>query len=109
VIEVKRGDARSRLVDEDLRRLHAYLEGATPGTRCFLFVVSESRAPTRFVEDGQSRRGFHAIARTEATYVVRRTVKAAASFSGTESAHYVCLIEVFRAGQRPRKLPKLPE
>ena len=105
VIEVKRGDSSARLIDEDLRRLHAYLRVASPRTRCFLFIVSEGRAPTRFVEDGQSRRGVHPITRGQGgTHAVRRTVKAAASFSGKESAHYVCLIEVFRAGQKPRKL-----
>lgn len=99
VVEVKRGDAPARLIDEDLRRLHAFLHVATAGTRCFLIIVSESRAPGRFVEDGRSRRGVNAIA------CARRTVKAAASFSGKESAHYVCLLEIFLAGHRPGRLP----
>ncbi len=106
VIEVKRGDAAVRLINEDLRRLHGYLGVATAGTRCFLFIVSEGRAPARFVEDGAARRGVHPIPATQGgTYVVRRAVKAAASFSGKESAHYVCLLEIFLAGQRPQRLP----
>lgn len=106
VIEVKRADAPSKLINEDLRRLHAYLQAVKSGPRCFLIVVSEGRAPKRFVQDGQSRRGIHSIKNTNGgTYVVRRSVKAAASFSGKESAHYVCLLEVFLAGQQPLELP----
>ena len=36
---------------------------------------------------------------------VRRTVKAAASFSNKKTAHYLCLIEVFR--ERPQRLPAI--
>ena len=99
VIEVKRGNAGSQAINDDLRRLHSFLLVSRPGTRGFLFVVSESRAPDRFVKDGKSKLGQSKIEGTDGHYRVRRTVKAAASFSGKQSAHYVCLIEVFVRGQ----------
>lgn len=104
VIEVKRGNASKQSINEDLTRLHAYLQVATVGTRCFLFIVSESFAPRRFVKDGKSILGAHPIPGSAGHYRVRRSVKAAASFSGKESAHYVCLLEVFLEGQKPAEL-----
>ena len=104
VIEVKRGNASTQSINEDLLRLHSYLQIATGGTRCFLFVVSESLAPRRFVKDGKSILGTQEIPGCNGHFRVRRSVKAAASFSGKESAHYVCLIEVFLEGQRPAEI-----
>lgn len=104
VIEVKRGNASMQSINEDLSRLHAFLQTAKQGIRCFLFIVSESRAPGRFVKDGRSILGEHSVPGTTGNYRVRRTVKAAASFSGKESAHYVCLLEVFLEGQKPTEI-----
>lgn len=104
VVEVKRGNASNQSINEDLSRLHNFLQVATPGTRCFLFVVSESQVPRRFVKDGKSILGSHSIPDSTGHYRVRRTVKAAASFSGKESAHYVCLIEVFLPGQKAKEI-----
>lgn len=104
VIEVKRGNASVQSMNDDLARLHSFLENAAVGTRCFLLVVSESRAPSRFVKDGKSKLGAHEIPGTSGKFHVRRSVKAAASFSGKESAHYVCLIEIFRYGQKPEEI-----
>jgi hypothetical protein len=101
VIEVKRGNASTQLINEDLTRLHAFLQVATAGTRCFLFVVSESHAPRRFVKNGKSIRGAHPIPDCTGHFRVRRSVKAAASFSSKVSAHYVCFLEVFLEGQKP--------
>jgi hypothetical protein len=101
VIEVKRGNASTQSINEDLARLHAFLQIAHKGTRCFLFVVSESLAPKRFIKDGKSSLGARSIPGTTGHFRVRRSVKAAASFSGKESAHYVCLLEVFLDGQKP--------
>lgn len=100
VIEVKRGNASAQAINDDLKRLHSYLGSSAHGTRCFLLVVSESRAPTRFVKDGKSKLGAHDIPGADGKFYVRRSVKAAASFSGKTSAHYVCLVEVFRQGQK---------
>ena len=104
VIEVKRGNASAQSINEDLTRLHKFLAVATAGTRCFLFVVSESLAPRRFVKDGKSILGAHPIPGCTGHFRVRRSVKAAASFSGKESAHYVCLLEVFLVGQKPAEI-----
>lgn len=104
VLEVKRADASKQLIDSDLIRLHNYLAQATPGTRCFLIVVSERKSPKRFVKEGKSILGEHKIAATDGHYRVRRSVKAAASFSGKSSAHYVCLIEVFLKGQSAQNI-----
>lgn len=101
VIEVKRGNASTQSINEDLTRLYAYLQVAPTGIRCLLLIVSESLAPRRFVKGGKSVLGAHPIPGTNGHFRVRRSVKAAASFSGKESAHYVCLLEVFLAGQKP--------
>lgn len=95
VIEVKRASAPKAEIDADLLRLHNFLSVAPAGARALMFVVSESKAPTRFVSEGQSILGAHPIPSASGTYRVRRSVKAAASFSGKETAHYVCSIEVF--------------
>ncbi|WP_136661683.1 hypothetical protein [Nitratireductor sp. XY-223] len=96
VIEVKRASATDREINTDLVRLHSYQRASNNNARTFLFVVSESRAHPRFVKDGKSILGVHDIPNCGGHFRVRRTVKAAASFSGKETAHYVCLIEVFR-------------
>jgi hypothetical protein len=99
VIEVKRGSAPGSMIDQDLKRLAA-LKAANPQVRALLFLVSEARRPRRFVStEGRALLGKHAIPSTLSHYRVRRACKAAAAFSGTESAHYACIIEVFN-GQR---------
>lgn len=100
VIEVKMRYASTQSINEDLSRLHALLQVAVQGVRCFLLVVSERHAPKRFVKDGKSTLGAHPIPGTTGKYRVRRSVKAAAIFSGKESAHYVCLLEVFLEGHK---------
>lgn len=104
VLEVKRGGASPQSINEDLSRLHSLLLVSPAGVRAFLVVVAESRAPSRFVKGGKSILGPHAIPGTDGHYRVRRSVKAAASFSGKESAHYVCLIEVFKKGQKASEI-----
>lgn len=103
VIEVKRGSSPDREVNTDLVRLHGYLRASTEDARAFLFVISESSAPRRFVKAGKSVLGPKEIPDCEGHFRVRRTVKAAASFSGKKKAHYVCLIEVFRHGHNKAK------
>lgn len=98
VIEVKRGSAPDREIDADFMRLHGFLEASHNDVRAFLFVISESSAHRRFVKAGKSILGPQRIPGCNGQFRVRRTVKAAASFSGKETAHYVCLIEVFRHG-----------
>jgi hypothetical protein len=105
VMEVKRAAAGKSLIDEDLRKLHRFLEATPTQARGLLIVISESKAPDRFVEDGKSRLHTHDIPNCNGYFHVRRTVKAAASFSNKKTAHYVCLIEVFR--ERPQRLPAI--
>lgn len=105
VMKVKRGSATKAGIDDDLKRLYTFLGGTQTNARAFLIVVSESKAPTRFITEGKSRLGSHSIPGTSGCFHVRRTVKAAATFSKRNSAHYVCLLEVFRA--RPKALPKI--
>jgi hypothetical protein len=95
VIEVKRGTAPKAQIDNDLMRL-ATVKQANPKLRAFLFLVSESKRPKRFVgEGGRAILGIHAIPETNAHYRMRRACKAAAAFSGKETAHYGCIVEVF--------------
>lgn len=103
VMEVKRGSASKAAIDGDLKRLYAFLSASPTNARAFLIIVSESKVPNRFVSEGKSRLGTHNIPNSDGCFHVRRTVKAAASFSKKSSAHYVCLLEVFR--DRPKKLP----
>lgn len=98
VIEVKRGSAPPAQIDEDLKRL-AVLKAANPGVQALLFLVSEARRPQRFVStEGRAILGKHEIPTTTSHYRVRRACKAASAFSGKESAHYACIIEVFNHG-----------
>jgi hypothetical protein len=95
VIEVKRASAPRAQIDEDLRRLAA-LKSANPRARALLFLVSEAKRPRRFVStEGRAILGRHEIATTTSCYRVRRACKAASTFSGADSAHYACIIEVF--------------
>jgi hypothetical protein len=105
VMEVKRGSAAAASINEDLKRLYTFLAATQTRARAFLVLISESKAPGRFVYAGKSRLGTNSIPGSKGCFHVRRTVKAAASFSNRSSAHYVCLIEVFR--DRPKKLPKI--
>lgn len=95
VIEVKRAIASRAKIDQDLRRL-AIFKHRNPMVRAFLFLVSESYRPRRFVSPkGGAIRGKHDIAGLNAHFRVRRACKATAAFSGKESAHYACIIEVY--------------
>lgn len=105
VMEVKRGSATAASMNDDLKRLYTFLCATPTQARAFLIVVSESKAPRRFVANGKSILGTHPIPDSDGCFHVRRTVKAAASFSNKSSAHYVCLLEVFHV--RPQKLPKI--
>jgi len=95
VIEVKRGSASNQLINADLKRLYDLKNVVNDDIRCLLFIISEGRAPTRFVKDGKSILGWNQIPMCSGYYRVRRTVKAAPSFSSREKAHYVCMLEVF--------------
>lgn len=95
VVEVKRATAPKFQIDQDLIRL-ATLKRVCPTARALLFVVAESHRPRRFVaKEGKAILGKHSIAGEGAHYRVRRACKAAAAFSGRESAHYACIVEVF--------------
>ena len=103
VIEVKRASAPKPQIDQDLIRL-ATLKHANRDVRALLFVVAESGRPKRFVSDrGRAILGKHDIPGADAHYRVRRACKAAAAFSGKESAHYACIIEVFRGAHAEKK------
>ena len=105
VIEIKRAAAPKSEIDKDLQRLYSLLVASRQRVRAFLIVVSESKAPTRFVKGGRSKLGQHPIPGRPGFFHVRRTVKAAASFSNVKSAHFVCLVEVFH--KKPRIMPPL--
>lgn len=95
VIEVKRASAPKAQIDQDLKRL-AIFKHANPNARALLFVVSEAQRPKRFVaREGKAILGRNNIPGQDAHYRVRRACKAAAAFSGKESAHYACIIEVY--------------
>jgi hypothetical protein len=99
VIEVKRGNASKRSIDKDLLRLHSFLNAKAQDARCFLLIASEGMVSRRFIYEGIAIRGQHQIPNCNGHYCVRRVVKAAASLKKRSAAHYVCLLEVFVAGQ----------
>ena len=105
VFEVKRASAANALINEDLQRLYTFKTVCRDEARAFLIVAAESELPKRFVdrEKGVSRLHPHRIPDTDGVYHVRRTVKAASSFEKKETAHYVCILEVF--SEPPQKLP----
>ena len=95
VVEVKRASAPRAQIDQDLKRL-AIFKHANPTVRALLFIVAEAHRPKRFVApEGKAILGRNDIPGQDAHYRVRRACKAAAAFSGKESAHYACIIEVF--------------
>ena len=101
MFEVKRAAAPKAEIDRDLQRLFHFKRVCRPGARAFLIVASEANLPERFVdpEKGQSKLHAHAIPETAGVYHVRRTVKAASSFEKKESAHFVCICEIFSESQ----------
>jgi hypothetical protein len=95
VVEVKRANAPTAQINDDLKRLAAF-KTALPQARAFLFLIAEAQRPRRFVApEGKAILGKTAIPGTRTHYRVRRACKAAAAFSGKETAHYACIIEVF--------------
>ena len=95
VIEVKRAFAPKAQIDQDLQRL-ATFKSENPTVRAFLFVVAEAMRPKAFVApEGKAILGKTPIKGAKAHYRVRRACKAAAAFSGKETAHYACIIEVY--------------
>ena len=95
VIEVKRAAAPRSQIDYDLKRL-AILKVANLKVRALLFVIAEAHRPKRFVvPEGRAILGKQSIIGVDAHYRVRRACKAAAAFSGKETAHYACIVEVF--------------
>lgn len=96
-IEVKRASAPKTHIDQDLRRLATFKQ-QNQAARALLFIVAEAHRPKRFVApEGRAILGKTDIPGTTAHYRVRRACKAASAFSGKESAHYACIIEVFCA------------
>lgn len=106
IFEIKRASSTKQSIDEDLRRLYTFKKQCQTKARAFLIIASEGKLPERFVDKqkGNSRLHSHEIPKTEGCYHVRRTVKAAASFERKETAHFVCIVEVF--DKKPLKLPK---
>lgn len=95
VIEVKRGSASQKEIDNDLKRLAA-INSVNTSLRTMLFVVCEAKRHGRFVSaEGQSIRGLHQIPDDAGHFRVRRTFKAAHAFKTRDTAQYASLVEVF--------------
>lgn len=105
VFEFKRASTSQLLINEDLKRLYNFKKVCMNEARAFLIIAAESELPDRFVDRnrGTSRLNAHKIAETGGVYHVRRTVKAASSFERKESAHYICIVEIF--SEPLKKLP----
>jgi hypothetical protein len=112
IIEAKRARERWERISKDLQRLYEALTIAKkPTLRGWLFVISESHLPEKFVtEKGKSRQEPVAIEGTDEKgwYVVRRSCKASSRFETTREAHYACLIEVLTYKPTKRELRTRP-
>ena len=95
VVEVKRADASSKLIDIDICKLNK-LKRTKIDVRCFLLIVSQNKKPIRFVnKSGIAVKGTLIIDGIEVK--TRRVCKVTSTFNqkkSIESAHYACLIEV---------------
>ena len=93
-IEVKRGKASTRFIEDDIKKL-ARVKEANPAIRCFLIIGSQGKLPYRFV-DSKTGKAIRGVQETSdgVLYKVTRVCKAAASFEKKETAMYVCLVEV---------------
>ena len=95
IIEVKRASAGWTAIIKDLVRLWE-ARSLNKRVRAYLFVIAEERRPRKLVDDkGKSRLGKQPIPGTSGHFRVRRTCKAAKSYSRRDTAHYACLLEVF--------------
>jgi hypothetical protein len=104
IIEVKRAAAPVAQINADLRRLAAARK-ALRDVRAFLFVISEAKRPSRFVDKkGISISGKRKIPQSDGHYTVR-TWKAAHAYTKRDKAQYACLVEVFapKASRRGSK------
>jgi len=105
VFEIKRAKAGWTAIEKDLVRLHSYLDVANPSIRCFCIVTSENKTYHRLIRNGAARRGNLVISKNcSGHFAVRRVIKAGASFRGHNTAHYVCLLEVFLENQEHKAL-----
>ena len=94
VFELKRAQAATCLIDQDLARLASFQISRT-GVRAFLIVLSETARHDRFVtEKGTSRIGTHDVPGYAANYSVRRTVKASAAYVNKDVGNYATIVEV---------------
>lgn len=94
VFEFKRAGAPTRDIDKDLMRLAAF-QSSRPISRAFLVVLSEAGRNDRFVtEDGKTRVGKYPVPEMNATYHIRRTVKAASAYNNRDSGNYATIVEV---------------
>jgi hypothetical protein len=98
IIEAKRVSEAQARIDKDMHRLlEALTLSRQPSLRAWMFLISESNLPDKYVtEEGSSKPGPFEIPEREGKgwYVVRKSCKASARFETKEEAHYACLIEI---------------
>lgn len=95
IIEVKRAIAPKAQIDADLKRLMA-VRTDYPDITTYLVVVSEAHRPPRFVSDrGKSITKRQRLDGVAVYFKVRRTLKAAHSYTKIGRSQYACLVEAF--------------
>jgi len=98
VIEVKREEAGSKLIGQDLDKLME-IKKSNPDVGCYLLLVSQGRMPRNYVTDtGTADISSYCIGDTKYLAKARRVCKSTSSFKLTAvlSANYACLIEVYK-------------
>ena len=98
LIEAKRASESQARINKDMCRLHEALTlSDRSDLRAWLFLISESKPPTKYVtEAGTSKQGPFDIPglKEKGWYVVRKSCKASSRFETRDEAHYACLIEI---------------
>jgi len=93
-IEVKRGRAWRRLIEQDLLKL-SRVKAEHPSIRCYLLIGCQGHLPANYV-DSETGKAFKGRFSTpdDVSYRIVRVCKASASFERKRTAMYVCLLEV---------------
>lgn len=113
LLEVKRYTKPYRKIAEDIEKLCDYLDEAGPYSpvRAFLLVISEHIMPEMFAEIfhhdssdtvSAKREVFPVINREGYYFKVRRLCKALHTDKHSDTAHFVCTVEVVRDKERVR-------
>lgn len=101
IIEVKRASAQKAQIYADLKRLIA-VRSVLPKIKTYLVVVAEAQRPKLFVSSkGKSIKKHQTLKGVNGYFKVRRTFKAAHTYTKVERIQYACLVEAYSERLQP--------